>query len=291
MRLAISFSGGRTSAVMTKLLFDECRDASIVFANTGCEHPATLDFVNACDFHFGWDVVWLEAVVTHGDRVGIRHKVVNYHTADRQGKVFEEYIKKYGVPNQAYKQCTSRLKEEVMDSYRHRELGWKKGTYKTAIGIRADEIDRMSSTAEEKNLIYPLVKMGHTKQSVNAIVKSWPFDLQISGDHYGNCVWCWKKSLRKLLTVAKETPEMFDFPDRMEKTYGLGKNKNRPDIERDSMFRGYRSAEDIVRMAQTEEFEPYADDRQLTLFDQIGYDELLDIGSACGESCEIGADE
>ena len=49
MKLAISFSGGRTSALMMQMLLKrkhEFSDIRITFANTGCEHPATLDFVN-----------------------------------------------------------------------------------------------------------------------------------------------------------------------------------------------------------------------------------------------------
>lgn len=289
-RLAISFSGGRTSAVMTKMLWDRYStnpfyDVSICFANTGQEHPATLDFVHACEFEFGWPVVWLEAVVTQGKRVGIRHKKVDYFSADRMGTPFREYIEKYGIPNAAYKQCTSRLKEEVMDSYRHRELGWKEGSYDTAIGIRADELSRVSSKFEEKRFVYPLLDKGWGKLDVQAEINKWPFDLQLPSDAYGNCVWCWKKSKRKLQTVAKRNPEWFSFPAAMERLHGMGANKKRPDIKRDVMFRGFQSAEEIVREAQTADFVPYSDSEWWP------FDDELDVGGACGESCEIGADE
>ena len=46
----INFSGGRTSAYMTKRLIDEGLDDYIVaFQNTGEEMPETLDFINECD--------------------------------------------------------------------------------------------------------------------------------------------------------------------------------------------------------------------------------------------------
>lgn len=44
----ISFSGGRTSAFMLRQVLDHNDDLSdliVTFANTGKEHPATLDFV------------------------------------------------------------------------------------------------------------------------------------------------------------------------------------------------------------------------------------------------------
>ncbi len=38
-------------------------------------------------------------------------------------------------------------------------------------------------------------------------------------------------------------------------------------------------------MAQSVKFEPYADSGQLTI-----WDELLDLGGACSDGCEIGHD-
>lgn len=285
-RICISFSGGRTSAVMTKLLLDKYRDTheiSVTFANTGCEHEATLEFVRDCDEKWGFGTVWLEAVVTHGERVGIRHKIVDFNTASRNGEPFEEYIKKYGIPNAGSPQCTSRLKEEVLDSYRHRDLGWEKGTYATAIGIRADEVDRVSVRMMEKNFIYPLVAEGFTKEIVNAYCRQSGFDLKIPSDAWGNCVWCWKKSLRKLMTVAKNDPSAFDFPKRMEEKYSTIKAANQSGKR--VFFRNYRSTMDILELAKGK-FEEYRDSEQMSLFDNF-----LDVGSACGESCEIGADD
>ena len=92
----ISFSGGRTSAYMTKKLLDsfsDLYDFTVTFANTSREDPRTLEFVHNCDVHFGFNTVWLEAVVHHGTRTACTHKVVTYDTADREGRVFEEVIK------------------------------------------------------------------------------------------------------------------------------------------------------------------------------------------------------
>ena len=58
-RLAISFSGGLSSAVMTKLCIERYTgdyEISIIFVNTGCEHEATLNFVHICEVYFGWAV-------------------------------------------------------------------------------------------------------------------------------------------------------------------------------------------------------------------------------------------
>jgi 3'-phosphoadenosine 5'-phosphosulfate sulfotransferase (PAPS reductase)/FAD synthetase len=136
-RLAISFSGGRTSAVMTKLLLERYRgtdtEVSVTFANTGCEHPATLEFVRKCDEVFGFGTVWMEGV-TGTEGVGMRHKVVTFETASRNGEPFQDYISKFGVPCQSHPQCTSRLKEDVMYDYR-RSIGWTRGTLMKRTGV------------------------------------------------------------------------------------------------------------------------------------------------------------
>lgn len=293
-RLAISFSGGRTSAVMTKLCMDKFKDShdiAITFANTGCEHENTLKFIDQCDKHFGWGVAWVEGVTTPQKGVGMRAKTVDYKTAARNGEPFESVIKKYGIPNAAMPQCNSRLKAEVLNAHLRDHIGWKRGTYWTAIGIRADEADRVSQNRIKQKWLYPLVDAGWTKQDVKAECASWPFDLDLKGEHYGNCVWCWKKSLRKLMTLAKEDESIFDFPKRMEamhaRTNQKGKNQNNDRV----FFRNERSATDIIELASTTNFEPYRDQDQTQMFTSASYDVFLDTGSACGESCEIGADD
>lgn len=287
-KLAISFSGGRTSAVMTKLLVEryrETHDLSITFANTGQEHEATYEFVRNCDEHFGFGTVWLEAVVDQNHGKGIKHKIVNFETASRNGEPFEAVISKYGIPHMGNPHCTGRLKEEVMESYL-RSIGWQKRTYDRAIGIRADEDHRMSPRMYEDRFIYPMIEGGWTKEKVIAEVRSWPFDLELPGEHYGNCKWCWKKSRRKLLTLAKESPEVFDFPLRMEQLFSTHKvtPAQASPCGRRLFFRGHLTVADLMALAQ-QPFEPFVD----------GFvsreDDPLDYGVGCGESCEIGSDE
>lgn len=289
-KLAISFSGGRTSALMAKLCleqFSESHEIIVTFANTGLEHPATLEFVHKCDTEFKFPTVWLEAVVGP-PRVGIRSKVVDYRSASRNGEPFEAYIAKYGIPNRELPQCTSRLKGEVMAHYlatRGFTRTRYSATYDTAIGIRADEIDRISARAKEYRFIYPLVKAGITKGMVIAFWRNQSFDLQLPGEHYGNCVTCWKKSFRKLATIANEAPESFDFFRRMEAQYGHVKalNGNR------RFFRLSKSVDDVFAIGKEGGFAPYSD--AVPPGPELGvFDTTLDIGSGCSESCEIGAD-
>lgn len=291
-KLAISFSGGRTSAVMTKLCvekFSDTHDIAITFANTGCEHENTLKFVDQCDKHFDWGVVWVEAVINQEQGQGTRHRIVDYEIASRYGEPFEAAMKKYGLPNMVFQWCTRELKEHAMRSYLRDCLGWKTRTFWTAIGIRADEVDRVSAKRLEHKFVYPLVDAGWTKDDVKRECASWPFDLDLKGEHYGNCTWCWKKSMRKLMTLANESPEVYNFPARAEKLYKYnGANAE----EGRQMFRKHMTTVDIIEMAKTTDFEPYVDTDQLDFgFIQPSYDVFLDTGSSCGESCEIGADD
>jgi hypothetical protein len=277
--LVVSFSGGRTSAYMTKLLLserDNWKDIVVIFANTGQEDERTLEFVHNCDVSFGFNTVWVESV-THPERgKGTTHKIVTYDTASRDGKPFEEMIAKYGIPFTKAPHCTRNLKQYPIQSYL-RSLGLKRKDYRMAIGIRADEFDRISSNAEANSLIYPLVDEQVTKQNVLDWWRGQPFDLDIP-EHYGNCTWCWKKSFKKLMTLMQERPEVFEFPERMEALHGRTgavPNKIGKDVK---FFRGFKSVQDIRDMAAAG-------------FDAFEDKHYLEITNGCEDSCEINFEQ
>ena len=94
----------------------------------------------------------------------------------------------------------------------------------------------------------------------------------------GNCVTCWKKSLRKLLTIARDEPERFEFCREMEREYkhtGAGDEPNGR-----VFFREGRSANDILALAEIGAFKPFIEQQEW----QAGLD--LDSNSGCSESCE-----
>lgn len=77
----VSFSGGRTSAYLLRQVLDandDLDDLIVTFANTGKEHPATLDFVNECSQRWQVPIVWLEY---RDDERGFA--IVTYETASR----------------------------------------------------------------------------------------------------------------------------------------------------------------------------------------------------------------
>lgn len=253
---------------MTHMLAHTPGERLFIFANTGEEDERTLEFVDRCDREWNLRLVWVEAEINPEKGIGTGHRVVNFETATRGGNLFEAMIAKYGIPNKNYPHCTRELKLHPITSYaRHR--GWQAGTYRTAIGIRSDEIDRINPNFVEAGLYYPLCDAKIKKTDVFAFWDKQPFDLQVP-EHRGNCVWCWKKSLRKHLTLARETPQVFKFPMRMEEQYGFAGAGD----GRRVFFRGGTTARELIELSR-ENFEAFVDPRHL---DQNG---------GCEESCEV----
>lgn len=293
-KLLISFSGGRTSAFMTQwLLANKSNEYEmvVVFSNTGREHEQTLEFINQCDKHFGFNVVWIEPVTNPQRGIGIRAKIVDFETASRDGQPFEDIIKKYSIPNRTSPFCSEYMKKYAIRSFANKQLGWKNNEYETAIGIRVDEFDRMSVHKVKERLIYPLVSMIPTRKTdVNAYWLNMPFDLQIKS-YEGNCKTCWKKSIRKLLTIAKDSPQDFDWDIEMERKYenfipeGRKDNMNiKPPLR---FHRGNLSAKTIIDMA-AKPFEPAIDESKIIA--EYKQEQLfgleLDSSNGCEESCE-----
>jgi len=286
--LFVSFSGGRTSAYMCWYLlkyWGHIYNFIFVFANTGLEHEETLIFVDRCDKAFGLNLIYVEAVVNPEKGKGIRHKIINFTTAARKGEPFREYIAKEGIPNAGNPKCTDRLKQFVMESYK-RSIGFR-SKHLTAVGYRADEIDRMSEKAEKDGLIYPLISWQHTtKPEVNAWWAERDFNLELT-EEYGNCVTCWKKSDRKLMTIAKHHPEYFDFNIEMEREMGSAGPSGHDNIV---FFRGKKSALDIIASSKKpfKEFKETKPELQLRLITDGAFEiDPLDIESDCGAGCEI----
>jgi len=259
-----------THRILREVPRDVC--VKVVFANTGQEDERTLEFVHNCETRFGWDITWVEARVNPEKGKGTTHKIVTYETASRNGEPFESVISKYGLPNQSMPHCTRELKLQPIRSI-CKSLGWKRKDYSSAVGIRADEIDRMSDYAEKENLLYPLVSWDVKKPD---ILKWWDqqnFDLYLP-EHRGNCTWCWKKSFKKLVQVHREDPDIYDFPLRMEKEHGMTGALAQKSGNKQVMFRGNRSAKDIIEMSE----------KGHEGFDDPNYVE------ECAESCEVFSD-
>ena len=280
MKTLVCFSGGRTSGYMSKMIKEHHDgDTVFVFANTGQERNETLDFVHQCDVRFGLNLVWVEAVVNEG-RVACSHKVVDYETAsritdkDQRANPFYKVCEKYGIPNKAYPHCTRELKENPIHSYLS-SIGWKKGEYQTAIGIRIDEPKRIKRNHTPQNKVYPLVDwFPADKDDVMDFWDDQSFDLGLK-DYEGNCAWCFKKSNKKLMQIIHDDESIFDFPRLIERELGsVGPNRINGQLvsEPRTLYRQYMTADKLIALY-------YSDGKEH--IKQSSREE-----SGCGESCE-----
>jgi len=200
----INFSGGRTSAYMTKKLIDEGGDYLVTFQNTGKELPQTLDFVNECDKRWKLNIVWLEY------RKPATFSLVTYETASRNGEPYDQLLEQRpsAIPNMQFRYCTMELKIMTLKRYL-KSIGVT--DYTSFNGIRYDEPRRWQKVKDSDiDVELPLVKWKTTKADVLNWWKGQDFDLQVN-EPYGNCDCCFLKGKGKLATIAKEKPELFDW--------------------------------------------------------------------------------
>lgn len=98
--------------------------------------------------------------------------------------------------------------------------------------------------------------------------KDQPFDLGLK-DHQGNCDGCHKKQITKLVRIAQEAPQTFEWWQDMGEKYATA-GHNRDGNPR-TFYRGYRTVNDIVALSKLMTLPPLPDD---------------DEDSGCSESCE-----
>lgn len=310
--IVCSFSSGRTSALMTKKLIDELectpisvfgnkgkakyrklrtkfgKDIIVVFTNTGKERKESLQFANRCDREFGFNLNWLEAIVTNKKGVGSKAKIVSFQQASRNGEPFEAIIQKLGIPNAARSKCSSELKTNVVRAF-CKEIGLK--NYWNSVGIRIDEPRRLDfEKADSERVFYPLATTFKvTKFDVNAFWATQSFDLELKS-YEGNCDLCWKKSARKLMTIAIEHPELTQWWTDMENKYGyfVAKDHNiSDDLLPRTFYRNHESMTDIIEETQFPFSKALDESKQQNISLQMqNWNNDLDSNNGCVESCE-----
>jgi 3'-phosphoadenosine 5'-phosphosulfate sulfotransferase (PAPS reductase)/FAD synthetase len=238
------FSGGRTSAVLAKHIKsnpDKYKNVIYVFLNTGKEVEKTLQFVNRCDKEWSLNVVWIEAFINYEKGKGTTYKIVDFESASRNGEPFESMLEKYPLPNNMASNCTRELKQRPIDAYIRDNF--KDYNVTRIIGIRADEAHRKSIHAKRDNIIYPLCdEIPFNERMVRDFWSKQTFDLGLK-DYEGNCDLCFKKSLKKRLTIIKENPDSAKWWLEMEQKYS---SEEIPRFD----LRTNKSISQLVEMAQ-----------------------------------------
>jgi hypothetical protein len=241
----LSFSGGRTSGYMLWRTLQANggalpADCPVVFANTGKENPATLDFVRDCSVYWGVPVVWLEFV----SRAADGFCVVDYASASRSGEPFDRLIaQKRRLPNVVQRACTEELKVKTIARYLA-AVGLADAD--VVVGVRADEPHRIPRLRANGRTL-PLVEAGVGKADVHAFWRASPFDLALPyEDGHGNCDLCFLKTYGQVMARIKEQPMKAVWWAGKESATGARFHKDRP---------GYQAMADFAR-DQRDLFDP-----------------------------------
>lgn len=268
-------------AIKMKEWYPECNVVN-VFLNTGKEDKRSLKFMNECDLFFELNLIWLEAVIDQRKKIGTNYKITNYHNLDTQGKLFEEGIKKYGIPSRVNKWCNRVLKLEALEKYANSIFG--KNNWSLALGLRIDEIDRISENYKTNNIFYPPFENKIDSRLRNKFWQNQPIKLNVKG-YEGNCDFCFEKSKRKRMTIAVENPDKLIWWNEMEKKYSLieieGKEQYNSMVRRWGAFFGREneSIDKIIKDAQ----QPFSKATDEYIYEN----DLFDLESDCGNGCSF----
>ncbi|WP_289992025.1 phosphoadenosine phosphosulfate reductase family protein [Photorhabdus laumondii] len=273
----VSFSGGRTSAYLVYLMEQRRKageDVHYIFMDTGCEHPLTYRFVR--EIVKFWDIPLVILQAEMNPELGASNSYTVWEPKDIQTRIpilkpFQDMVKKYGTPYIGGAFCTDRLKLRPFRDYCNDNFG--KGNYQTWIGIRADEPRRL---ARKDEVSYLADISDFDKQDILDFWKKQLFDLLIP-EHLGNCVFCIKKSTKKLGLACQDEPglkRVFEHYCINDKYVRNGHRKTSKEI----MYRGKMSLDGIAKMYLNADYE--------NLYQEMIRAKQFDVGS-CSESCEI----
>lgn len=285
IKKVISFSGGRTSAYLVHL-FKSDPNAHFVFMDTGAEHPATYQFIQEVVKYWGIDLICLRVVINPQLGKGGDYRILGLDELEQDLQPWKDMLAKYGAPAYDMAYCTGRMKTEPFKKYCTEKFG--KGNYQTWIGIRSDEPKRLpievlkllglpvhqNAVKRKPQMNYLAEISDFDKQDILNWWKKQPFDLSIP-EHLGNCVFCIKKSLKKIALAEKDEAQMaIKWIDLTEgdyvRTHGRKHNHKR-------MYRDRLHMSDVIEI-----FKGYSRNQ---IFNSLRSTKQFDTNS-CSESCE-----
>jgi len=267
-----SFSGGRTSAYLCKLLLEKFGKDNVefVFMDTGAEHPETYSFIKKCNKHFNLDLKCLRAKFDDKLGVGTTYTLVDINDIKCDFIPFIQMMRKYGVPYIGGMFCTDRLKTTPFKKYCQDVFGV--ANYETWLGIRVDEERRLKS---KEGIKYLADISDFDKQDVLDFWKEMPFDLEIP-EWLGNCVFCPKKSNLKLAAAQRDEPEIYH--EWLDCLYDDNVRYDAKTGHYSKMYRGRQSLESLIMS-----FDGLTGE---SIKKRLRFTKTLDTNS-CSESCEV----
>jgi hypothetical protein len=275
-------SAGYTSVMMAIKMKEWYPNHNIinVMANTSKERIESLNFMNECDKYFGLNLIWIESLINQNKGKGTDFKVTTFEQLKTNGELFENGIKKFGIPSKINKWCNRELKIVPIKKYSDYIFG--SNNYSFAIGLRIDEIDRVSQDYKTNNIFYPPFENNISQRERNMFWKNQPIKLNIPA-YKGNCDACFEKSKRKRLTILVEEPDIFNWWDEMEKKYSKiaidGKDSyNHYAVNGGHFFsRGNQSIQELIKEAE----KPFYKATDEYIYEN----DLFDLEDECGSYC------
>jgi len=200
----------------------------VLFANTGREDEATLEFVRDCEQDLGMKFNWVEydldeTTLKKNGKPTPTFKLVNFETASRNGEPLKKAIDNMSfVPNLFVRSCTIEAKIKTMQNFRVSQ-GVELDNSVIYIGIRHDEPKRWGKNVNQfpdsfEQIAYPLVDWKVSKQDVLEFWKNKPHDLKLV-EPFGNCDLCYLKSIKKRIAVLKERPNVAKWWSEIEEKH------------------------------------------------------------------------
>tara|TARA_R110002096_G_C14377412_1_gene705404 strand:- start:31 stop:843 length:813 start_codon:yes stop_codon:yes gene_type:complete len=256
---------------------------NIIFAmaNTSKEREESLCFMNECDNYFNLKMDWIEAEF-HEKGKGVTHNIVTYKNLKRNGEIFEAGIKKFGIPSVINKWCNRDMKVIPLKKYADDIFGLN--NYSIAVGIRIDEMDRVSKDYKTNNVFYPLIENKISTRERNLFWKDQPIQIKIPA-YKGNCDLCFEKSNRKLMTIIKEEPEKIIWWDEMLKKYSTISIEGKPAYNNFAengginFYRKNKTIADLVELSK----QPF----KMATDEYIYENDLFDLEGDCGSGCKV----
>lgn len=278
-----STSSGYTSVMMAIKMrewYPECNIINVM-ANTSKEDQRSLDFMNECDKYFKLNLIWVEAVFNEKG-IGTGYKITNYENLCKNGELFEQGIIKYGIPSVANKWCNRELKLVPLTKFANDFFGYN--NWSVAIGIRVDELDRISENYKNNNIFYPPFENKIDKRERNRFWAKQPIKLTLKA-YEGNCDLCFEKSNRKKMTIISDYPEKAIWWSRMEEKYSLikidGKDVYNAMIDNGGYYFGRKnkSVKELIEDMK----HPF----QRATDEYVYESDLFDSEGDCGQGCSV----
>jgi len=278
-----TISAGYSSIMMALKLKEWYPGHNIVYAmaNTSKEEPRSLEYMNKCDEYYGLDMNWIEAIFNERGK-GVDFRIVDYKDLKTEGEIFEQGIKKLGISSKINSWCNRDMKIVPLKKFADSIFGLD--NYSIAVGIRADEMDRVKDAYLTNNTFYPLLDNGITTIDRNRFWKDQPIQIEIPA-YKGNCDLCYKKSNRKLMTIIAEEPSKTKWWNDMINKYSTTPIEGKPSYnyyaENGGMnfYRQNISMEDLIEMAS----KPFSKANDEYVYEN----DLFDSEEECGSGCSV----